>query len=103
MQTLEELKAENAANANEQQPTEAVERPEIVEQELEAADQDTDTEAQGEEVEDWLKGDSAQAVPLAKHVELKHKLKARLSEKDDELAQIKAELAQLKAGGVMNQ
>jgi hypothetical protein len=103
MQTLEELKAENAAKELEQQPVEAVEQPEIVEHELEAADQDTDTEAQGEEVEDWLKGDSAQAVPLAKHVELKHKLKARLSEKDDELAQIKAELAQLKAGGVMNQ
>jgi len=43
MQTLEELKAENAANATEQQPVEAVEQPEIVEQELEAADQDTDT------------------------------------------------------------
>lgn len=106
MQTLEELKAENAAKEQASQAVEVDEQLDAdtleIDAQSEADDQDTETEAQGEEVEEWLKGDSAQAVPLAKHVELKHKLKARLSEKDDELAQLKAQIAQMQAG-VMNQ
>ena len=109
MQTLEELKAQNAAlEAAEAEQVAAVDEQEVDQpnEEVEAVESeatDENTEAQGEEVEEWLKGDSAQAVPLAKHVELKHKLKARLSEKDDAIAQLKAEIDALKAGGVMNQ
>lgn len=101
MLTLDELKAENA-QAEIAQPEEVIE----VEQEPE---QETETETEGEqpteEVEDWLKVDdqASQAVPLAKHIDLKHKLKARISEKDNELAQIKAELAALKSGAMQPQ
>jgi hypothetical protein len=64
---------------------------------------DGDTDAQGEEVEqveDWLKDDdqTSQSVPLAKHVQVKHKLRAKLEDKDAELEAIRQELAQLKAG-----
>lgn len=109
MQTLEELKAQNAAlEAAEAEQTAVVDEQDVDQpnEEVEAVESeatDESTEAQGEEVEEWLKGDSAQAVPLAKHVELKHKLKARLSEKDDENARLKARIAELEAGGVMNQ
>lgn len=101
-QTLDELKAANA--------TAEAEQPEVDEQEVDqvdeveaAADEETevDTEAQGEtEVEEWLKGDEgqSQAVPLSKHVEMRHKLKARLSEKDSELDRLRQEFELLKAG-----
>lgn len=108
MQTLDELKAANAAaeadKLNQQPEVDHQDDDQVVDEigSEEAAEGD-ETEAQGEETEEWLKSDSTQAVPLAKHVELKHKLKARLSEKDDEVAQLKAELEQLRAVGVMNQ
>lgn len=102
-QTLDELKAANAA-AEAEQPEVDEQDVEQVE-EVEAADEietDDDAEAQGEsEVEEeWLKGDSeqSQAVPLSKHVEMRHKLKARLSEKDSELDQLRQEVERLKAG-----
>lgn len=103
-QTLEELKAANAAADAEQA---AVDQQEVDQlEEVEAADEETetsdDTEAQGEsEVEEeWLKGDEgqSQAVPLSKHVEMRHKLKARLSEKDSELDQLRQEVERLKSG-----
>lgn len=109
MQTLEELKAENAkleaaqANQAAEVDLQEVEQPNEEPEQEEGEASDESTEAQGGEVEEWLKSDSAQAVPLAKHVELKHKLKARLSEKDDAIEQLKAEIAALKSGGVMNQ
>lgn len=108
MQTLDELKAANAAAEADklnQQPVVDHQEDDQVVDEIGSEDvaEGDEAEAQGEETEEWLKSDSTQAVPLAKHVELKHKLKARLSEKDDEVAQLKAELEQLRAGGVMNQ
>lgn len=108
MQTLDELKAANAAADAEQenQPLDVdYQEDDQTTDEVDLVDdaEGEEAEAQGDDTEEWLKSDSAQAVPLAKHVELKHKLKARLSEKDDEVAQLKAELEQLRAGGVMNQ
>lgn len=104
MLTLDELKAENAG-------AQPVEDDLIIDDTSEPEDTETDdeqAEPEGEtqeEVEDWLKtdGQTSQAVPLAKHVELKHKLKARISEKDTELAQIRAELEALKSGTVQPQ
>lgn len=103
-QTLEELKAANAAAETEQAAVDQqeVEQPE----EVEAADEETetpdDTEAQGEsEVEEeWLKGDEgqSQAVPLSKHVEMRHKLKARISDKESENEQLKRRIEQLESG-----
>ncbi len=103
MQTLEELKASLAAEEAQEQPVVDEQDVERVELEEEAAESEVETEAQGEDTEEWLRSDSTQAVPLSKHVEVKHKFKARLSDKDNEIEQLKAELAQLKAGGVMNQ
>lgn len=101
-QSLEDLKAANAA-AEAEQP--AVDEQEVDQvEEVEAvADEETEeqVEAQdGSEVEEWLKGDEgqSQAVPLSKHVEMRHKLKARLSEKDSELDQLRQEVERLKAG-----
>lgn len=110
MQTLEELKAENAQaeglgsikqvddGLNDDLTDELVD--------LKKDDgSDEDAGVKSEEVEDWLKADepASQAVPLAKHIDLKHKLKARISEKDNELAQIKAELAAIKSGAMQPQ
>lgn len=102
MQTLDELKAENAAVEDE-----IVDNVEIAD-EIVTTETDEQPEPDGEqtgEVEDWLKADdqTSGTMPVAKHVELKHKLKARISEKDNELAQIKAELAALKSGAVQPQ
>lgn len=101
-QTLEELKAANAAAEAEPVAVDEqeVDQPDEVESQDES-ETDVDTEAQGEtEVEEWLKGDEgqSQAVPLSKHVEMRHKLKARLSEKDSELDQLRQEVERLKAG-----
>lgn len=99
--TLDDLKAENAAAVN-QEPEVNEQEVEQVIDEPEAEEVEAESEAQAEADDEWLKSDS-QAVPLSKHVEVKHKLKARLSEKDDELARLRAENEQLKAGGVMTQ
>lgn len=100
MQTLDELRAENAA----EQPEEIVEEVQLADEEPAETEQqaEPDGEQQTEEVEEWLK-DTSQAVPLAKHVELKHKLKARISEKDTELARLNAEIEALKAGAAQPQ
>lgn len=104
MQTLDELKAENAAAENSEIIDDVEIADEVVTTETDEQPE-PDGEQQPEEVEEWLKADdqTSQAVPLAKHVELKHKLKARISEKDTELAQIKAELAALKSGAMQPQ
>ena len=101
MMTLEELKAENA-QAQIEQPEEVTEAEQEQEQETET---ETEGEQPTEEVEDWLKADepASQAVPLAKHIDLKHKLKARISEKDEENAQLKAKLAAYESGAVQLQ
>lgn len=105
MQTLEELKAENAANADESQAVEQQDEIAFDDTETEPEQTEPDGEQQTEEVEDWLKTDdqASQAVPLAKHVELKHKLKARISEKDTELQRLKAEIEALKSGATQQQ
>lgn len=104
MQTLDELKAENAGAlpVEDELIIDDTSDTEDAETNDEQAEPEGDTQ---EEVEDWLKtdGQTSQAVPLAKHVELKHKLKARISEKDTELAQIRVELEALKSGTVQPQ
>ncbi len=103
-QTLEELKAANAAADAEQAEVDQqdVDQPEEVEAASEETEASDDTEAQGEsEVEEeWLKGDEgqSQAVPLSKHVEMRHKLKARLSDKESENEQLKRRIEQLESG-----
>ncbi len=99
-QTLDELKAENAAA--EGAPIESQEEVETPEANAELPEDEAETDAQGEaETPDWLKSDddqASQSVPLAKFVETKHKLKSRLVEKDSAIEALKAELEALKAG-----
>lgn len=109
VQTLAELKALNeAAEQAEAEATvkaEADEEAEVLESELNKQEEevaDTGEETEGEEgaqeeTEDWAK--PAGSVPVAKHVEMKHKLKAKLQSSDDENARLKAEIEALRAGG----
>lgn len=102
MQTLAELKALNAAD----EAKAATSEPEQVElqdvsDESEADALADESEAQADESgEEWLSADepAAQAVPVAKHVEMKHKLRARLDGKDSELEVLRKEIEALKSG-----
>jgi hypothetical protein len=105
MQTLAELKALNAAEeakVDGKPEPEQVELQDVVDV-SEATEPEYESEAQAEDDgEEWLKADepAAQAVPVAKHVEMKHKLRARLDEKDSELELLRKEIDALKSGVV---
>ena len=103
MQSLAELKALNAAEeAGVEVKPEQVELQDVVD-DSEATEPEDESEAQAEDDgEEWLKADepAAQAVPVAKHVEMKHKLRARLDEKDSELELLRKEIDALKSGVV---
>jgi hypothetical protein len=105
--TLEELKAENAAEEQAQAQPEAIEAPEATD-ELEAvepeAEGQTEEAGDAETVEAW----EAEDDPASKDGDKKfsdsdiaavrRKLKARLNEKDEELERLKAEVQALKQG-----
>lgn len=112
VQTLAELKALNeAAEQAEAAATvkaEADEEAEVLEGELEEqeevsadpveeGDETEGEEGEQEETPEWLKPAEG-AVPVAKHVEMKHKLKAKLQSSDDEIARLKAENEALRSG-----
>lgn len=109
-QTLEELKAENAAA---EAADAAVETPATeVEAEAAAAEEDPEeiaepgeaeqSEAEEPEVERWMQADEQESatggvqVPIAKHV----KLRAKLQESKSEIEELRAENERLKAGSV---
>lgn len=99
--TLEELKAENAAAESEPVAVDEqeVDQPEEVEEVAETEVEESG-EGQAEESadEDWLKSDeqASQAVPLAKHIATKHKLRGQIEEKDSVIEQLRREVEQLK-------
>jgi len=113
-QSLADLKAqieaeEAQANAVQAEATEAEEVEEIeaedVEQESEDAEQESEQEdgepaSEEEELPDWAKPESDKekgAVPVAKHVEIKHKLQGKIADKDAEIAALKQQLEQAQA------
>lgn len=117
IQTLEELKAQNAEEESAQQE-------EVVTDEAEAEDvesdeqpdieteSDDDVETEGgedEEVEAWLQGDQPEeqeaekSVPLPKHIEVRTKLKSTVKEQNSEIESLKAEIEQLKSQSVAPQ
>ena len=115
MQTLslKELKVENGTNVeqeNEEIETEEVQDVDSLELESEAEAEekevdesesdDDDTEAEDSEaVEEWLKSEEDErTLPLDKHIEVRTKLKTKLSEKDEELQTLKQEIESLKYG-----
>lgn len=111
MKTLDELKAENAAA--EQQQAEApqveaepVDEVEAVETETEKMDHDAgqDTnEAEEVETEAWMKSDEEmdqpQFVPVAAHAKVRSKLKAKVSERDEEIEKLKAQIESMSKAG----
>lgn len=107
VQSLEELKAQNAAEeaAMAQQPeVEEIEAGEAPELEVEAPETTEGGEAEESE-EDWLKEDSAEEeekkqsdlVPAAVLAETRRKLRGQVSEKDAEVQRVTAENERLKA------
>jgi len=97
--TLDELKAENAAEA--EQPVAVdeqleVEQPEVQAEASEPEAEQTDEGQAESDAEEWLQESSDKAVPLAKHVAVKHKLRGQIEEKDSVIEQMKAEIEALK-------
>lgn len=109
VKSLAELKAENEAAEREEasanaENTEAEETEDLEEESTEEAEETSESEeseanesGEGEEIEEWAKPESG-AVPVAKHVEMKHKLKGRISEKDSEIERLRQEVEALKSG-----
>jgi len=105
VQSLADLKAlaEAEDNPNPKATAEVVEAEELEEPEDEQADTEEQSEDEGEpeaeakdETEDWAKPDGA--VPVRTHVEMKHKLKGKLHEAENENAELKARLAAYESG-----
>ena len=122
--TLEELKKEN--EKVEEQAKLKAEEAEELEENLDDADSEEEEDADDNEenldddedeeddkdkekdkkavVEPWMdpvdpdKKEDKDFVPVGAHVEMKNKLRGRLSEKDEELEKLKAENAKLKVG-----
>jgi len=105
VQSLEELKAQNAAEEAAQAQPEAEEIAAEEAPELEAEQPETTEGGEVEEPEeDWLKEDSAEEekkqsdlVPAAVLAETRRKLRGQVSEKDAEIQRLKSELDQVKA------
>ena len=110
MQSLDDLRAQIEA----EEAKAAAAQPEVDEaEEVEDIEEEAETEAEkkkkkseqeegeAEEVEeepDWAKpeGDKEKgAVPVAKHVEIKHKLQGKIADKDAEIAALKQQLEQV--------
>ena len=114
MQTLEQLKAENAEPKEE--TDEVIPQAEEVETEVEAVEEESEeladpgegeqAEAEGAETEAWMQteeqtsegDDNETVVPLAAHTKMRGKLKGRIGEQDEELERLRVENAALKQG-----
>lgn len=110
--SLEELRALNAAEeakaAAAQTEIDEAEEVEDIEEEAETEAEEVEQESEQEEGEaeeveeepDWAKPESDKekgAVPVAKHVEIKHKLQGKIADKDAEIAALKQQLEQVQA------
>ena len=105
--TLEELKAENAAieaaenesapQADESEVVEDVAATEAEEEPEDLAETEGEPEAESE-VEGWMQSeaDNSQddnAVPVAAHIKMRSKLKGKIQDRDTEIEDLKAQLA----------
>lgn len=106
LRALAEAEDKQEASANAESDVEV--EQELVEeeeesQEVDAVEEDSEAEdPEGEETtedetEEWAKPDKG-AVPVKKHVDMKHKLKAEIHGRDDEIARLKAENEALRKG-----
>lgn len=82
---------------------------ELDEEQEDEPDGKSDGESDGEELESWMKG-SDRSVPLTEHIELRQKLKhqrneamQQTSELENEVKELREQIAQLKQGGQPSQ
>lgn len=110
LRALAEAEDQQEASANAESELEVEHSEEVVEdeeaQEVETTGEDESDPAEegeksdeDEETEEWAKPAKG-AVPVEKHVEMKHKLKARIQAEADEVARLKAENEALRKGVV---
>jgi hypothetical protein len=92
-QSLADLKAQNAVEQEVAEETVVSQEQEVDAPKVEVDQVDQDKPEESEKPE-WAKSD---AVPVAKHVEMKHKLKAQLKDVTSENEQLKQRLAALDA------
>lgn len=109
-QTLDDLKAKNAAEDSKAQPPEKIQekpeddKPEELEDKAkpEADATDEDAEKDSSDAEGWLADESkdpkadGRSIPLASHISTRDKLKGRLREKDGEIEALRKEVESLK-------
>ncbi len=114
--SLAELRAAAAAEDEQEAPASAESETEVDEavaetkQETDEAEAEETTEAEADteeseeesETEEWAKPAKG-AVPVEKHVEMKHKLKAKLHDANDEVERLRAEVEALRKGSVVVQ
>jgi hypothetical protein len=82
---------------------------ELVEEETQAAAEEETSEVAGEETEEqgiepWMETEDEQAsgdVPVDTHIRVKQKLKGRLSDKEKEIADLRAEIDAIKQGATV--
>lgn len=113
VKTLDELKAENAAAELTETETETETTPiveEEVEEEVETEGAGTETDDLGEDnqeevLEPWMQTESetSETVPVSVLAKTRSKLKAKVSERDDEISKLRQELEQLKNGSAQPQ
>lgn len=109
--TLDELKRENEEEeANAEEETANLEADDKAKsEEEEALDTDNPAEDDPEEgdetkIEPWMQGDEQtsqdQQVPVAKHAQMRSKLKGKIGERDEEIERLKTENEALRSGSV---
>lgn len=109
--TLEELKRENAEKEvePETEPEEAENEAldELDSEEPENVEDDADEPEDDNDIESWMQSEeqtseSGQSVPVATHVNVKRKLKGKITQKDDEINKLRQEIESLKNSGIRN-
>ncbi|NTU49508.1 MAG: hypothetical protein HGA87_01195 [Desulfobulbaceae bacterium] len=94
MTTLAELKAENAVETEEVAPETEV----VIEAAEEVTGDGIDNDEETGETPFWMeeKEETVESAPVSALVKLKRKLKGKIEDRDDEIAQLKAQLEELK-------
>lgn len=107
-------------SGNEEVENKDIEEPSVEEEVVENQEQNEEaleTEEKEEVIEQWMSSDeenieqtneenqeeSSQEVPVGKHVFMKHKLRRKITEKDDEIEQLRKEIESLKTSSVPTQ
>ncbi len=97
LNAAEEAKAAQAPEIDEAEEVEDIEEEEVG-AEAEEVELEDKGEAEPEDEPDFAKAESDKgAVPVAKHVEIKHRLQGKIADKDAEIAELKQKLEHVQA------